>query len=196
MATIDYHLMVSSPWIYLAGLRPFDIAARHGVPMNILPVDFSQVLPRTGGQALADRHESRKAYRLQELARWSAYLNLPLNLRPTYFPVNPAPASFALIAAAKAGEQVGPFLHRLGRAVWAEDRDIADDGVIADCLKDAGLSASYGGWTALAEAETLARNTENAIRAGVFGVPFWIVGEERFWGQDRLDMLDRHLASL
>ena len=196
MVQIDYYFSLGSPWVYLAGLRPAQVAARHGAKVNWLPVDMGQILPRTGGQALADRHEVRREYRLQELARWAAHLGLPLNLRPAYFPANAAPAGYAVIAAAKAGGDVGALVHRIGRALWVEDRNIAEDEVIGDCLADAGFDRALGGWQALAEAETYARNTENAIRAGVFGVPFWIADGERFWGQDRLDALDRHLAGL
>jgi len=195
MPQIDYYFSVLSPWVYLAGTRPFEIAARHGVTMRVIPVDTAQLFPRTGGQSLADRHESRRAYRLQELRRWSARLGMPLNPRPMFFPANPAPASFALIAASRAGGgDMGALIHAMTRAVWAEDRDIADDGVIGDCLEAAGFSRALGGWQALAEAEAFAANNEEAVRRGVFGVPTWAVGEEIFWGQDRLDFLDRHLA--
>lgn len=196
MPQIDYYFSVLSPWVYLAGTRPFDIAARHGAAIRVVPVDTAQIFPRTGGQALADRHDSRRAYRLQELRRWSAHLGQPLNLRPMFFPANPAPASFAIIAASKAGGgDIGALIHAMGRAVWAEERDIADDAVIGDCLEAAGFSRALGGWQALAEAETFAANNEEAVRRGVFGVPTWVVGEEMFWGQDRLDFLDRHLSS-
>jgi 2-hydroxychromene-2-carboxylate isomerase len=197
MAQIDYYFSLVSPWVYLSGTRLSQIADRHGATIAWRPVDTGAIFPRTGGLSLADRHDSRKAYRLQELARWSAHLGLPLNLRPAFFPANPAPASFAVIAASKAGGGDLPGLvHGLARAVWAEDRDITDDGVICDCLEQAGFPRALGGWTALAEAETLARNNDEAVRAGVFGVPFYIVGEATFWGQDRLEFLDRHLAAL
>jgi 2-hydroxychromene-2-carboxylate isomerase len=197
MPQIDYYFSVLSPWVYLAGSRPAQIAARHGATIRFVPVDTAQLFPRTGGQSLADRHESRRAYRLQELGRWSAHLGLPLNLRPAFFPANPVPASFAVLAAAKAGGgDMSALIHAMGRAVWAEDRDISDDAVIGDCLESAGFSRALGGWQALAEAEAFAAANEEAVRRGVFGVPTWLVGEEMFWGQDRLDFLDRHLAGL
>lgn len=192
---VDYFFSVLSPWVYLAGTRLEEIAARHGATIAYHPVDAGALFPRTGGQALAERHESRRAYRLQELARWSARLGLPLNLRPRHFPTNPAPASFAVIAASKAGGgDMGALVHALGRAVWAGERDIADDAVIADCLEAAGFPRSLGGWQALAEAETYAANLERAVRAGVFGVPTYVLGDQMFWGQDRLEFLEAALA--
>lgn len=210
MSRIDYFFSLLSPWVYLSGTRLQEIAARHGATIAYLPVDLTALYARTGGQALADRHESRRAYRLQELARWSAHLGLPLNLRPRAFPTNAAPASFAVIAAARAAEDgdgggdggaggggagdMGALIHGLGRAVWAEDRDIADDEVIGDCLEQAGFSRALGGWQALAEAETYAGNVEKAVLRGVFGVPSHVLGDQIFWGQDRLDFLDAALA--
>lgn len=197
MPQVDWFFSVLSPWVYLSGTRPQEIAARHGATIRYLPVDTAQLFPRTGGQVLADRHEARRAYRLQELRRWAAHLGLPLNLRPMFFPTNPAPASFAVIAASKSdGGDMGALIHGLGRALWAGERDISDDAVIGDCLEAAGFPRALGGWQALTEAETYAANLEEAVRRGVFGVPTWIVGEEMFWGQDRLDFLDRHLAAM
>lgn len=192
---VDYFFSVVSPWVYLSGQRLQEVAARHGAEIAYRPLDANALFPRMGGQALAERHESRRAYRLQELARWSARLGLPLNLRPRHFPTNPAPASFAVIAAAKAGGgDMGELIHALGRAVWAEDRDIADDAVIGDCLEAAGFARGLGGWQAMAEAETYAANLEEAVRRGVFGVPSYLLGEQIFWGQDRLEFLEAALA--
>ena len=82
------------------------------------------------------------------------------------------------------------------RAVWAEERDISDPGTIAAILAENGHDAA-----ALAQAGDAAEaqydaNTALALERGVFGAPFYIVGDERFWGQDRLEFLDRHLAAV
>ena len=81
MRRIDCYLTPISPWLYLAGERPERIAARHGCVLHYKPVDGGALFARTGGLPLAQRHESRQAYRLQELRRWSAHLGMPLNLR-------------------------------------------------------------------------------------------------------------------
>lgn len=199
MRQIDYYLSVISPWTYLVGNRAADIAARHGATLVYRPVDPTALFARTGGLPLAQRHENRQAYRLQELRRQSAKAGLPLTLRPAYFPANPAPAAYAIIAAqAAVAEGGGGDLHRLVQslcaACWAEERNVAEDEVVTDCLIRAGFKPSLAMSGMLIGAETYARNLEQAVLAGVFGVPFFIVGEERFWGQDRLDDLDAHLA--
>jgi 2-hydroxychromene-2-carboxylate isomerase len=195
MAHIDYYLSLVSPYVYLAGRRPWDIAGRYGATIAVKPIDTGALMPRTGGVALADRHESRKAYRLQELRRQSLKAGLPLNLRPAFFPVNGAPAAYAVIAATRTDGDIAGLIHALGRALWAEDRNIADDDVIRDCLSATGYDPALADKGMLAGAETYMTNMEDAVGRGVFGVPFFITdGDERFWGQDRLDDLDAHLA--
>ncbi len=193
MVQIDYYLTPVSPWVHMAGARPARIAAAAGAELRYLPVDPTALFARTGGLPLAQRHESRRAYRMQELRRWSAHLGLPMVLEPRHFPTNPAPASYALIAAqAAGGGDMAALLAALTRACWEEERDIAEDAVIRDCLEGAGFDPGLADSGMLVGAETYARNLESAVAGGVFGFPFFIVGDERFWGQDRLDMLAAH----
>jgi len=196
MRQIDFYLTAISPWTYLAGSRPAEIAARHGARLRYKPVDPSALFQRTGGVALADRHESRKAYRLQELRRQSKKMGLPLNPRPAFFPTNPAPAAYAIIAAQEAGGGgLGALVQSLLRACWVEERNIAEDEVITEALAAAGFPRSLAMSGMLTGAELYGRFLEEAVAAGVFGFPFFVVdGSECFWGQDRLDDLDAYLA--
>ncbi len=194
MVQIDYFFATISPFVYLGGPSFQSVVERHGATVRFIPLDAPALFPRTGGQALAERHDSRKEYRLQELRRHSAKLGMPLNLRPAHFPVNPAPSAYAVIAAAGVG---GGDLHGLvqgfGRAVWAEDRDISDDAVIEDILAANGFDTGLANRGLLTSAETYGANLDEAVTRGVFGVPFFIVGDQRFWGQDRIEDLDLHL---
>lgn len=195
MRAIDCYLTPVSPWVYLAGDRPERIAMRHGCALRYKPVDPNALFARTGGLPLAERHPSRQEYRLQELARWAQRLGMALNLRPAHFPVNPAPASYAIIAAqAAGGGDIHALVRALARACWAEERDISDDAVIGDCLEAAGFARALTMTGLLEGAEIYERNFNEALAAGVFGFPFYVVEGERFWGQDRLEMLDWHLA--
>ncbi|WP_414898620.1 2-hydroxychromene-2-carboxylate isomerase [Rhodovulum sp. YEN HP10] len=196
MAHIDYYFTVISPYVYLAGNRLEEIAARHGATLTYKPVDIITLFSRTGGTPLPQRSDARKAYRLQELRRQSAKAGLKLSLEPAHFPTNPAPAAYAIIAAqAAGGGDLGQLVHVLARACWAEDRDLAQDEVIRDCLQAAGFDPGLADRGLLAGAETYAANLEEATARGVFGSPFYITDDdERFWGQDRLDDLDLHLA--
>lgn len=200
MAHIDYFFATVSPFTYLAGRRLEEIAQRHGATIDYKPIDVLALFTRTGGTHPSERHESRKAYRLQELRRQAVKAGMPINLQPAFFPVNGAPSSYAFIAAqaevAKGGSgDLGALVHGFTRAVWAEDRNIADDAVIRDVLKGAGFDPALADKGLLLGAETWPKNLDEAVARGVFGVPFYITdGDERFWGQDRLDDLDAHLA--
>lgn len=195
MTQIDYYFSVVSPFVYLAGDRLEGIAAKHGATVRYVPLDAAALFPRTGGQVLAERHEARKAYRLQELRRWSAHLGMKLDMSPPFFPVNPAPASYAVISAAEAGGgDLAGLVRAFARAVWAEGRDIADAEVIAAILTANGFDPKVADRGMFTAADTYMRNLDEAVARAVFGVPFYVVGEERFWGQDRLAMLDAFLG--
>lgn len=201
MAHIDYYFTVLSPWAYLAGARLEEIATRHGASVTYKPMDILQIFDRMGGTKPADRHPSRMDYRMQELLRWSKALDMPLTPHPAFWPTNPAPASYAIIAAAKAAEKgeggdVGALVQGILCATWDEEKDISQDEVIGDVLEATGFSRMLTMTGMLEGAETYARNTEDAVKAGVFGSPFYITDDDaRFWGQDRLALLDAHLAA-
>lgn len=198
MTQIDYYFGTISPWAYLAGDRLEQIAARHGASITYKPIDLMQLFPRSGGVPPKDRHPSRLAYRAQELTRWAALLEMPFNLRPAHWPVNMAPSSYAIIAAqAAGGGDLGGLVQATLRACWAEERDISDDATIRDLLSAHGFDPALVDKGLFVGAETYGRNLEQAVEAGVFGAPFYIVTEDdaRFWGQDRLEMLDQHLAT-
>ena len=197
MVQIEYFLNPVSPNVYLAGTRPAEIAAKHGAELTYRPVDLAGLFQRTGGTPLPERHESRKTYRLQEMRRQAAKRAMPITLQPAHFPTNAAPACYAIIAAQADGTgDLGALVFGLARACWAEEKDMAEDGVIRDCLEAAGFDPGLADRGLLAGAETFGRNLEDAVAKGVFGVPFFIVAEadERFWGQDRLEDLDAYLA--
>jgi 2-hydroxychromene-2-carboxylate isomerase len=196
MAHIDYYFATISPYTYLCGVRPADIAKAHGATITYRPIDLMNVFSRTGGQPPAERHPNRQAYRLQDMRRRAGMTGLKMTEKPAFFPTNPAPSSYAIIAAqAAGGGDLGALVAGITRACWLEDRNIADDDVIRGCLTAAGFDAALADKGLLAGAEAYQRNTEDAVRLGVFGAPFFITdGDERFWGEDRLADLDAHLS--
>ena len=196
MPHIDYYFATISPYTYLAGMRLEEIAAKHGATITYKPVDIMQQFARTGGQPPKERHVSRQEYRAQELPRQAKKLGMPFNLQPAHWPTNMAPSSYALIAAQNAGGgDLGVLTHAFTRAVWAEEKNIAEDAVIRECLEAAGFDPSLAESGLLEGAETYAQNLEDAVNAGAFGAPFYAVDDgARFWGQDRLEDLDLHLS--
>ena len=196
MAHIDLYFSTISPYAYLAGLRAEEVAANHGATITYKPLDIIALFARTGGTPPKDRHFSRQDYRAQELVRQAKKAGLPFNLKPAHWPTSPAPSSYAFIAAQNAGGgDLGKLAHAFLRACWAEEKDIADDQVIRDCLTEAGFDPSLADSGLLQGAEIYSANLEEAVERGVFGSPFYITDQDqRFWGQDRIDDLDATLA--
>ena len=196
MAHIDYYFATISPFTYLSGTRPAEIAAKHGATITYKPLDIMSLFARTGGVAPKDRHPNRIAYRAQDLPRQARKAGMDLNFQPAHWPTNPAPSSYAIIAAQNAGGgDLAGLVHGFMRACWAEEKDVAEDSVVQACLEAAGFDPKLADSGLLTGAETYAANLEEAVNRGAFGAPFYITDSgEMFWGQDRLEELDMHLA--
>ncbi|MEO0387193.1 MAG: 2-hydroxychromene-2-carboxylate isomerase [Pseudomonadota bacterium] len=196
MNAIDYYFTPLSPFTYLAGLELEAIAARHGATISYKPFNLMDIGKETGFVPVPQRHKSRQTYRMQELRRIAAFRKLPITLKPAHWPSNPVPAATAIIAAQEAGGgDLGLLVHAIMRSCWAEEKDFAEDAVIAACLAEAGFDPALAGANMLKGAETYQRFSDEALAAGVFGSPFYVVGDEKFWGQDRLAYLDRYLGA-
>jgi 2-hydroxychromene-2-carboxylate isomerase len=195
--TITYFLTPVSPWTYLGHARLAAMARASDAQVDIKPFDLGRVFSVSGGLPLSKRAPQRQAYRLAELARWSAHLGLPLNAQPKFFPVPPELPSRLIIAARTTlgAEHALVLAGAVMRALWAEDRNIADDATLVQVADLAGFdgrmllkSAATAGVQ-----EQLDKNTDEAIAANVFGSPWYIVDGEGYWGQDRLDFVERAL---
>jgi 2-hydroxychromene-2-carboxylate isomerase len=196
MTTLHYFFSPVSPWTYLGHDRFVRMAAQHGAKVLLRPVDLGKVFPQSGGLPLAKRAPQRQAYRMFELERWRDHLKLPLNLRPKHFPVPADDAGRRIVAAdlAHGTDRALALTGALLRAVWAEERDISDAGTLDAIVAECGLDASRMAAQATAAAETYDRHTDEAIAMQVFGAPWYVHDGEPFWGQDRLDFLERSLA--
>jgi len=192
---ITYCFTPVSPWAYLGHARFTHIAADAGARVDVRPVDYSTIFPASGGLPLAKRAPQRQAYRLVELRRFSEHLGVPLNLHPRYFPADPTLAA-KLIIAVEAQDGADAALRLSGalmRAVWAEERNIADDATLAQVLAECSLAPERLTQAAAEVRQRYAANTQWALDAGVFGAPSYVVDGEIFWGQDRLEFLQRRL---
>lgn len=195
--TIEYYFGLTSPFAYLGGGELAAIARRHDATVAVFPVSLASIFPVSGGLPLAKRAKQRQDYRLVELRRWSAFRNLPLNVQPSGFPADDTLASHAVIAARESGQDALAFSQAILRAVWAEERNIAEPEAVADAARTAGLDAdSIMDRAAGDEIAALYKaDTVRAIELGVFGSPTYFVDGEMFWGQDRLDFVDRKLSA-
>jgi 2-hydroxychromene-2-carboxylate isomerase len=195
---VDYYFATVSPWAYLGYARLARIVRDTGASVRVKPMDLGAIFPVSGGLPLAKRAPQRQAYRLLELRRFSNWLGVPLNVQPAHFPVAGDPAARLIIAA---DEAHGPgaaldLAGRVGAAIWAEQRNVADPAVLQALLKEAGLDAALLQRADAPEvAERYATFTREALEAGVFGAPSYVIEGELFWGQDRLDFVERRLRA-
>lgn len=204
MIELHCYYSLSSPWAYFAGPRLQDIVRRHRPKLWLKPYDFQAIVPRTGGVPLRTRPEPRRRYHELELDRWRQYLGMPLALRPTHYPqVVTDPdwnkyAGWMVIAAQMQGLDALLLSHALLRALWAEERDTASP----DVRREIAIENGFDGEQLVANersepVQALYRKfTEEAEALGVFGAPTFVIEGELFWGQDRLDFVDRKLDQL
>lgn len=193
---VDYYLTPISPWAYLGSAAFREIAERHRAEVRVKPMKIGEVFGKTGGLPLAQRPKARQAYRLQELARWTRFRGIELVTHPAYFPAPDGLACRFLLASEAIGGDPLRLAEAMGRAVWTEERNIADTGTLQDLAEETG----HNRISILAKAieptmETrLQELTDEALARGVFGAPTYAIGDEIFWGQDRLDFVERALA--
>lgn len=197
--TIDYYFTPQSPWTYFGHARLWALAQAAGATVRVLPADFGRIFPASGGLPLGKRAPQRQAYRLVEMARYRDLLQRPMHVQPQYFPVSGDDAS-RLIIAVDEHDGVDAAM-RLSAAVfaalWEQQRDIANLDTLAQLLAEIGLSSER--LAAARDPAVQARydaNTQAALDAGVFGAPSYVVDGELFWGQDRLDFVERRLATV
>jgi 2-hydroxychromene-2-carboxylate isomerase len=194
--TIVYYFWTISDWAYFGGVRLEAMSRQYRVPIDYRPVDLPKVYARTGGILLGQRSSQRQDYRIAELKRWRERLGIPLNIEPKYFPVDQDPTSRLIIAAKRAGLPVGDLTNAIMRAMWAEEKNIADESALREigaphvpdidalllASKTPSVQAEYEGYT------------EHAPSDGVFGSPFYLYDGDIYWGQDRLDFLAEAVA--
>ena len=196
---IDYYLAPQSPWTYFGHARLVQRAKQAGATVRIMPVDLGgQIFPATGGLPVGQRPPQRQAYRLVELQRFSHFLQMPFNLKPKFFPVAGDDAARMIIAVDQ-HDGVDAAMKVCGAvlaAVWVQERDIADASVLQAILKEQGVAADrWDAAKAPSAQDAYMAYTRQAMDAGVFGAPSYVVDGEIFWGQDRLEFLQRRLQA-
>lgn len=196
--TIDYYFSPISPWTYLGHPRLAAMSKKYGATLNVKPMDLGKIFPVSGGLPLPQRAPQRQAYRLMELARWRDHLKMPLTMRPKFFPAPSDLASCCIVAASMQNSETAMRLtFALLRGVWEQERNIADVETLTMIANEQGLD----GAKLIAQAQSseiqakYAGFTQEAMDRQVFGAPSFVIDDEIFWGQDRLEFVERKLAS-
>jgi 2-hydroxychromene-2-carboxylate isomerase len=191
--TLDLYWDFSSPFAYLASTQAEALAARTGADLVWRPMLLGAVFKAIGQEQapILSWGEAKRNYYFKDISRWAEVYGVPFQF-PTRFPVLTLKALRAYIALPESRR--GAFRERTFRAYWAEDRDIADEAVLAELAgEDATALAARVQSPEIKRA--LVDATQAAIDRGVFGAPTWIVdGQELFWGQDRIALVERALG--
>ena len=196
MARLDFFYDYGSPYSYLADTRLASLRTRTGCEIAYRPMLLGAVFKATGNQSPAfESVEAKRAYGGREMARWVAHLEVPFQFNP-HFPIN----TLGLMRAAHAAQQLGIFdaFHAaMFLAMWADGENLGDPEVCTRVLGEAGVDAQALFTTAGTDdaKQALRATTEEAIERGAFGAPTFVVGEEMFFGNDRLDFVERALGS-
>ncbi len=197
MRVIHYFSPMSG-FAYLGFAELCAVAKRHGAELDHRPVDISRVFAAVDTIAPARQAPARLAWRRQDMMRWAQRRALPLNAIPKHWPVDATLASCAVLTAQSLCGDAEPFINALLSAVWARDEDIANEDTLATLAKACGLDAAK--LLADARSDTVRAayeaNTQEAIAHGVIGSPTMRMGEENFFGQDRLDFVEAELARI
>lgn len=197
LLTLEIFYGISSPWAYFGAPRAVEIARANNARIILRPI---RIIEANGGIPLRTRPDARQRYHAVELDRWRKHLNMPLNLKPKFYPCRTIePAAQAIIAAQREGLDALGFSFAIQRALWAEERDIADLDTLR-AIAAATIGADGAGLVCDPQPESIVTewhgNLAKAERLGIFGTPTYVVDGELFWGQDRLDFADRALGAL
>ena len=196
--TINYYHFLISPFSYLAIERFNAIASKHDLTVNYLPISVMDVFGELSVLPPGKRHPSLQKMRMDELTRWSSFLNKPMNHTPAHFPVDQTLSAQMVFAAGgnNGDPDAGKLSDALLRAVWEEEKNISDESTLVAIADSAGLNGA--GLIEMARDdewnELYISTTKDALETGVVGSPTYQVGDDLYWGQDRLDFLERALS--
>jgi len=194
---IDYFYTATSPFTWFGQKSFVEVAAKHKKEIRYKPVNLMEVWKVSGGVAPPQRPPMRQRYRLLELQRIGHYYGFDVIAQPASYPANPERADCCCILLSQQGKDPGPFLASVGEALWGQDRQIADEAVLAELLDKAG----FDGKTIVQDskdpaiAEVRSNNSQEAIDLDVVGAPAYVYKKEVFWGQDRVPYLDHMIET-
>lgn len=192
--TVEFHFDFGSPYSYLAYKALPAIAAAHGAQIVWRPMLLGGVFKATGNHSPVEIAAKGK-WLHQDLQRWAAKYGAPFRHNP-HFPINTLVLMRGAVGMQLRGLDFPKYVETVFDAMWAQPRNLGDPAEAAAVLQQAGFDA--GAFMALvsdaAVKEQLKKNTEDAVARGVFGAPTFFVGDEMFWGQDRLEFVAAALA--
>ena len=193
--TVEFFFDFGSPYTYLAYHQLPKIAARHGATIIWRPMLLGGVFQATGNKSPIEI-PAKGRYSLIDLQRWAQHFGVPLQMNP-HFPINTLPLMRGAVAMQLRSEvEFQRYVAVIFRAMFENPRNLNQPEEVAAVLAENGMdpTAFVDLINAPAAKEKLKENTAQAVARGVFGAPTFFVGEQMFWGQDRLDFVEQALA--
>lgn len=198
--SIEFYMVAASPWSYLSFSRLESLLQNYNVSLNIKPIDLFAVFKHQGIKLVSERPQAIQKNRINELKRWKEFLNIEMNIKPKYFPVNPLQSSKLILSASiiditEKKRKTFELSKRLAAAVWKNEENIADEKTLIKIADESGFNGAnlYSNSNESEISSTLEKNTAQALEKNIFGVPSFIYDNEIYWGQDRIDFLERHI---
>ena len=194
---LDYYFATPSPWAYFATPRIKTIQEKYTLKINWKPCNLAEIFSINGTLNVKDRPQPVQINRINELKRWSDFLNMPNSINPKYFPVDPTISHKIIIIAQNKNMDPFDITFAFMKSVWADEKNIADDETIKNICKQNNISPD----SVLEEANSseinnqYLKNTEEALKNNVWGSPTLIYNNELFWGQDRIEFLERAIQN-
>ncbi len=193
---IKFYMVPVSPWSFLSMKRLKNLSKKYKVPIDIKPIDLFQIFKENGIKLVSERSACIQKNRINELKRWGSILNIKLNVKPKHFPVNPEKTCKILIASTLTNEKNKTFdlAYSISKALWTQNKNINSDITLIKLIKELKFKNDI---LKLAKQEktliNYIKNTKEAIKNNVFGVPTFIYKKKLFWGQDRMSFLENHI---
>ncbi len=196
MKKIEYFMSHGSPWTFLGHKRINEIALENNYELIIMPVNFGEIFPATGGLPVNKRPIQRQNYRLQELVRWSEFLKIKLNTEPKFFPSRTLLPSLVIISARLLNyENVNEIAFKIMEGLWVKQLDVDNEEILKNIISK--LIPTTEELVDFAKQEIVSsemkKNTQIALNSSVFGAPTYLIDDQVFWGQDRLDFVERYV---
>ena len=199
MIKVDYFMSHGSPWTFLGHNRINNIVKQFNVQLNMYPVNYGEIFPVSGGLPVFKRPLQRQKIRLQELKRWAEFLNIDLIPEPKFFPSKSLLPSLLIIAAKiKKTNKDFELASSIMNALWVKELNVDEENTLKNIMDNLELdSEDLLSFAKSQQCESIFKEyTKIAIEKNVFGAPTFIIDDQIYWGQDRLDFIERHLLKL
>lgn len=185
-----------SPWTFLGHKKVNEISKTNNCELDIMPVNYGEIFPVSGGLPVHKRPLQRQKYRLQELKRWSEFLKIKLNPEPKHFPSRSLLPSKVIISVKILNfENVNDIAYAIMEGLWIKEMNIDDPTnlkkILTRFIKTADEVIDFS--ESKQVEKEINEYTKEAIDLAVFGAPTYILDDQIYWGQDRLDFLERYI---